>query len=446
MRRKGEPDGWTSLAIVALVGLVALAGCLGVGERDVSESVEAQGADEVEPSEATQALWEEGHKDPYLDTEPTGNVVEYDFYVDEQNVITPYGDQQIWTFAFQNGEDGESTVPGPEIRVQQGDTVRVNLHVPSSDFPGHTMHWHGIDVPWRSDGVPWVTQEIADAGENHTYTYEFVAKQAGTYWYHCVTAFPVDVDVGLFGPLVIEPSEGPELPYDREETLMFHEMDSQWLQATGWAINDNHDPDPTNLPENPVDTVDTAKHQLRSNLGVAGLVAGNATGEYLFEEGPRDYYPTPSPRYKPVYDTFMIDGKSYPETQPFEISEGETLRLRLINAGQLHKSIHLHGHHVLVTHNDGYPLEEPRWEDTINLAPGERKDVYVQGTNPGIWKLHDHSGGNQMGTTNANDYAFPGGMITAMVYEGFTPPEGLPAGDTHQNTAGDYAVHAYGGN
>lgn len=79
------------------------------------------------------------------------------------------------------------------------------------------------------------------------------------------------------------------------------------------------------------------------------------------------------------------------------------------------------------------------------LASGERKEVHVQGTDPGISKLHDRSGESGMGTTNANEYAFPGGPITAMVLEDFEPPEGLPAGDASDNTAGDHAVHAHGG-
>ncbi len=436
------------LTVLAIVALIAVAGCIGLGsdDGDGTEALSPQN-EEVEPSEATQALWDEGYQDPYLDTEPTGEVHEVDLYVNEVSTITPYGDQQIWSLSFSEDPDEPGDVPGPEIRVTQGDLVRVTLHSPSSDFPGHTIHWHGIDIPWRSDGVPWVTQEIADPGENQTYTYEFVAKQAGTYWYHCVTAFPVDADLGLFGPLIVEPKDGPELPYDRDQTLMFHEMDSQWLQALGWGLNDNMDPNPDNLPDNPMDAVDSVKNQARAATGLAGEVVGNTTGQYVFSEGPRDYYPSVSPRYKPVYDTFMINGKSYPDTEPFEIKEGETLRLRLINAGQLHKSIHLHGHHVLVTHNDGYPLENPHWEDTVNLAPGERKDVYVQGTNPGIWKLHDHSGASGMGSTNANDYAFPGGQITAMTYEGFQPP-GAPA-QPDDATAGDLAVYApsyrYGG-
>lgn len=413
-----------------------MAGCLGIGE-DGLEPATADDAPAV--SEATRALQEAGYADPYLGVEPTGEVKAFDFWVDDSTPLNPHGDKETFALSFAEGPDEPGQVPGPEIRVKQGDTVRVTLHSPGP-FE-HTIHWHGLDVPWKMDGVPFVTQDVEATGEDHVFTYEFVAKQAGTHWYHCVVSFPADSDLGLFGALIVEPHDPDQgLPYDRDETLMFHETDSQWLEGMDSAGNDDHDPDPHELPSNPVDAVDSAKQQARTAIDLVSGEAGRETGEYLFAQGPRDYYPQWSLRYQPYYDTFMINGKSYPDTEPVQIQEGETLRLRLINAGQLHKSIHLHGHHVLVTHLDGYPISQPHWEDTLNLAPGERKDVYVQGTNPGIWSLHDHSGGHGMGTTSANDYAFPGGMKTVLAYEGFRP-DGNPA-PAADRTAGELAVYA----
>ena len=80
--------------------------------------------------------------------------------------------QQAWTF---NG-----SVPGPELRVAQGDRVRVTLvnHLPAAT----TLHWHGLGVPNAEDGVAGVTQDAVPPG--HSFTYEFVAREAGAYWYH----------------------------------------------------------------------------------------------------------------------------------------------------------------------------------------------------------------------------------------------------------------------
>lgn len=426
-RRRG-----TSLIAVAVLASIALAGCLGEGGSGV-----------LGGGPAAADRGQELPGDPYVDVAPNGQVKEFDIWMDPEAVIEPFEGREMIAFAFSDSPDAMGTVPGPEIRVTQGDTVRVNLHDPHN-LEGHTMHWHGVDVPWRSDGVPFLTQDVSatfpEEGTS-TYTYEFVAKQPGTYWYHCVFAFPAHADSGMFGALIVEPSDGPKYRTDRDQTLIFHEMDSQWLAAGAWAINPNQDPNPDTFPNNPVDLVDSAKNQARTAFDLAGIVAGEVTGYYGTAQGPRDYYPTWSPRYRPTYDTFMINGQSYPNTEPVYIREGENVRLRLINAGQLHKSIHLHGHHVLVTHVDGYPLPVPHWEDTVNLAPGERKDVYVQGTNPGIWSLHDHSGASGMGSTTANDYAFPGGMKTLLVYEDFDPPGELPAPEPG-GVAGDYVVYA----
>jgi FtsP/CotA-like multicopper oxidase with cupredoxin domain len=77
-----------------------------------------------------------------------------------------------WTY---NG-----TVPGPELRVRQGDLVRVTLH---NQLPvGTTIHWHGIELPNGEDGVAGVTQDPIPPGE--VATYEFVTAVPGTYWYH----------------------------------------------------------------------------------------------------------------------------------------------------------------------------------------------------------------------------------------------------------------------
>lgn len=71
-------------------------------------------------------------------------------------------------------------VPGPELRVQEGDTVRVR--VINSLAEPTTVHWHGVSVPQHMDGVPGLSHEPIAPGES--FTYEFVATPAGTRWYH----------------------------------------------------------------------------------------------------------------------------------------------------------------------------------------------------------------------------------------------------------------------
>src|SRR5215216_2582146 len=75
----------------------------------------------------------------------------------------------------------DGRAPGPELRVRQGDLVEVKL-VNEDISEGVSIHWHGVDVPNREDGVAGVTQDAVRPGES--YTYRFRAEQVGTFWYH----------------------------------------------------------------------------------------------------------------------------------------------------------------------------------------------------------------------------------------------------------------------
>jgi FtsP/CotA-like multicopper oxidase with cupredoxin domain len=92
------------------------------------------------------------------------------------------------------------TSPGPLIDVTQGQLLEVHLH--NANVPdGITLHWHGVDVPNAEDGVAGVTQDAVEPGED--YTYRFVARDPGTYWYHSHQVSHEQVIGGLLGPLVV---------------------------------------------------------------------------------------------------------------------------------------------------------------------------------------------------------------------------------------------------
>jgi FtsP/CotA-like multicopper oxidase with cupredoxin domain len=72
------------------------------------------------------------------------------------------------------------TIPGPLIRAHVGDRVIVHF---TNDLPQpSTIHWHGVRVPIEMDGVPEISQPEVKRGE--TFTYDFVVRDAGVYWYH----------------------------------------------------------------------------------------------------------------------------------------------------------------------------------------------------------------------------------------------------------------------
>jgi manganese oxidase len=91
-------------------------------------------------------------------------------------------------------------LPGPQIRVTEGDRVRV---IVKNELPESTaVHWHGVLTPNAMDGVPYITQPPIKPGE--TFTYEFVAKNAGSHMYHSHHNAAVQVGNGLLGAFIIE--------------------------------------------------------------------------------------------------------------------------------------------------------------------------------------------------------------------------------------------------
>jgi len=121
-----------------------------------------------------------------------GPVRRFELTARQQTVTLPSGRTvDGWTFG---------SLPGPEIRVEQGDLVEVTVY--NADIPdGVTVHWHGYRVPNGEDGVAGVTQDAIRPGGS--FVYRFVAKDVGTYWYHAHQVSSEAVSRGLFGALVV---------------------------------------------------------------------------------------------------------------------------------------------------------------------------------------------------------------------------------------------------
>src|SRR5262249_5351317 len=113
-------------------------------------------------------------------------------------------------------------VPGPEIRLKEGEFVRVILH--NALAAPTAIHWHGIDEPTRRH-VHGVPHQLIPGGA--TFTYEFVARPAGTRWYHRVH-FGEGIDLGQAAPLIIEPAQPDPFPFDREVTVVLDD----WATGT----------------------------------------------------------------------------------------------------------------------------------------------------------------------------------------------------------------------
>src|SRR5262245_6192562 len=148
---------------------------------------------------------------------PTGAVRTFDIEAREAELpLVEGGKLRVWAY---NGQ-----VPGPELRIRLGETLRVRF---TNRLPQPTtIHWHGVRVPNGMDGVPHVTQPPVERGG--AFTYEFTPKDAGTFWFHPHVRSSEQVERGLYGVLVVEDRAPP--PYSR---------DVVWV-LDDWLLDETH--------------------------------------------------------------------------------------------------------------------------------------------------------------------------------------------------------------
>ena len=245
-----------------------------------------------------------------------------------------------WTY---NGR-----VPGPEIRVREGDIVQVTLknYLPE----GTTIHWHGIPLQNAMDGVPGITQPAVLPGQS--FVYEFEAGPAGSFIYHSHAG--LQLDQGLYGPLVIEPNDDPGR-HDREYTLMLED----WVMEDGGGVG--------------------------ATRRRTGHMMGGMMGRM---RGPRQSAGRPGdPMLEPVYDAYAVNGRVGPAIADLEVRRGERVKLRIMNpSAATQYYLRLAGHELTITHADGNPVE-PLKTDVLRIGMGERYDVSFTADNPGYWLL-----------------------------------------------------------
>jgi FtsP/CotA-like multicopper oxidase with cupredoxin domain len=134
-----------------------------------------------------------------------------------------------WGFS---DETGRRLLPSPQIRVMEGEIAQVKLN---TSLKVHTIHHHGIEPDPFNDGVGHTSFETSG-----TYTYQWQATEAGSYWYHCHVNTVLHVQMGLFGTLVVDPYDpsppgtnlkrafrgGPE--YKHERYWVPYSIDPRW--------------------------------------------------------------------------------------------------------------------------------------------------------------------------------------------------------------------------
>ena len=144
------------------------------------------------------AGWADGMRlNETADINPDPRIVEVELVAKFADVDVSGKRVRAWTY---NGG-----LPGPLIKTRVGDRLIVRFKN-ELDQPT-TVHWHGVRVPIEMDGVPEISQPEVKTGES--FTYDFIVRDAGLYWYHPHVMSAAQVGFGLYGPLLVEdPNDG----------------------------------------------------------------------------------------------------------------------------------------------------------------------------------------------------------------------------------------------
>lgn len=214
------------------------------------------------------------------------------------------------------------TVPGSELRVRQGQPVRIE--VDNGLDQTTTIHWHGVRVPHPMDGVPHVTQ--APIGPGERFVYEFTPPDAGTFWYHPHMHSEEQVGRGLYGAFIVEEPEPPAVDHDLIWLLDDWRFTADDEELAG-GFGNRHD-----------------------------RMHGGRVGNHV-----------------------TINGRP---PAPLRLRPGERIRLRLINAANARIfELRFAGHRPWIVARDGQPGAPVRLGagEPLLLAPAMRVDLVIDG-------------------------------------------------------------------
>lgn len=250
------------------------------------------------------------------DTNPDPMVVEVDLVATAStHSYLPGKFADVWAFRDGAVLGSVPTIPGPMLEAKLGDRVIVHF---TNDLPEETtIHWHGLRVPNASDGTPFAQLAVPPGG---TYDYEFTLIDSGYYWYHPHLHGDVQVEAGLYAPIIVHDDFSVDVAADRAFVL-----DDVKLESTG--------------------KLSIATDALDLMLGRQGnvvLVNGRADA--------------------------MIDA-----------APGSRERWRFVNAANgRYFNLELPGHVFTVIASDGGLVTTPYETERLLIAPGERYEVLVE--------------------------------------------------------------------
>lgn len=244
------------------------------------------------------------------------------------------------------------TVPGPLIRLREGQKVR--LHVENALDEDSSIHWHGLILPFHMDGVPGVS--FPGIKPRTTFTYEFPIVQAGTYWYHSHSG--LQEQMGHYGPIVIDPEGADPIASDREHVIVLSDYSFmhphrifQKLKQMGGYFN----------------------HQKLTATDGEAMSAAERMAWGKMRMDPTDISDVTGATY-----TYLVNGHGPKENWTGLFRPGERVRLRIVNASAMTTfNLRIPGLRLNIVQADGMNVR-PVAVDEFQIAVAETYDVIVE--------------------------------------------------------------------
>ena len=256
------------------------------------------------------------------------------------------------------------TVPGPLIRLKEGERVRIS--VTNTLDEDTSIHWHGLLVPFEMDGVPGVSFPGIRPGE--TFVYEFPVIQSGTYWYHSHSS--LQEAEGHYAPIVIEPKGAEPVQADREHVIV---------------LSDHSEMHPHLIFKRLKQQAGVFNYQRQT---IAGLLAGkDQTLAERVEWAKMLMDPTDISDVTGAVMTFLVNGHGPKDNWTALFKPGERLRLRFVNAAaQMIFNVRIPGLKLTVVAADGQNVR-PVEVDEFQIGNAETYDIIVQPTEDRAYTL-----------------------------------------------------------
>lgn len=276
------------------------------------------------------------------------NVVKYDLTVTD--TIVNFSGKDKRAIAV-NGQ-----IPMPTLTFTEGDIAEIEVHNKLKEST--SLHWHGLFLPNKEDGVPYLTQMPIEPGE--TFTYRFPIIQSGTHWYHSHSG--LQEQIGMYGSLVLlKKKDDPTFRKGIDDLPEVPIILSEWTDIKPENVH--------RMLHNANDWSAIKKGTVQSyseaiKAGHFKTKLGNEMKRMLAMDVSDVYY-----------DKFLINGKN--ESQLSQFKGGEKVRLRISNGGaSSYFWLNYAGGKMTVVANDGNDVE-PLEVDRLIVGVSETYDVVV---------------------------------------------------------------------